>query len=640
MFQNAVQSLSEDDQELPQVIAILPMLKRGIGIHHGGLLPILKEVIEILFQEGLIKCLFATETFSIGINMPARTVVFTSTRKFDGKDFRWVTSGEYIQMSGRAGRRGKDTSGIVIQMIDEKMEPDVCKGMIYGASDPLFSSYHLCYNMVLNMLRVEDANPEHILHCSFHQYQQEKQAPILEQQANELVREASLIQIEKESEVAEYHTLSKRCDGLLDECLKFIRQPQYYLSFMQSGRLLYVRYGGVTWGWGVLVQTKKMRPPGSLGEAPESAIGLPPGKSAMHLLDMLLVVNLIEDGEKELAPDIPFKPADLKVGEMQPIRVVIDAVERFSAIRLKLPQDLNKESVRKGVLKSLNEIMAKYSESSGGPPLLDPITDMGITEPGFKETWANYNTANKELRRIPLLSTDQGLHRYNLYLKKLELLEKADLLRKQASESQAVAMKDDLRRMKRVLRRLAYVSDKGVLELKGRFCCEVTSTDHSAYEIVLTDMVFDGVFNDLSPEQAVALLSCFVHKESSKDASPKVRPDLEQAFKRLKDTARVVAKCSIDAKLPIDEEEFVKALNPAMMEVAFAWAAGAKFIDICRLTDIFEGNIIRSLRRLEELLRQLATASLAIGNMELKNKFEGGADKIRRGVVFAASLYI
>ena len=640
MFQNAIQSLAEEDQELPQVIAILPMLKRGIGIHHGGLLPILKEVIEILFQEGLIKCLFATETFSIGINMPARTVVFTSTRKFDGKDFRWVTSGEYIQMSGRAGRRGKDTSGIVIQMIDEKMEPDVCKGMIYGASDPLFSSYHLCYNMVLNMLRVEDANPEHILHCSFHQYQQEKQAPILENQANELVREASLIHIENESEVSEYYAFSKRCDDLLAESLKIIRQPQYYLSFMQSGRLLFVRYGGVTWGWGVLIQTKKMKPPGSLGEAPESAIGLPPGKSASHLLDMLLVVKLIEDGEKELAPDIPFKPADLQSGEMQPIRVVIDAVERFSAIRLKLPQDLNKESVRKGVLKSLNEIMAKYSEASGGPPVLDPCTDMGITETGFKETWGNYRAANDQVRRLPLLTTDDGMQRFKLYQTKLELLEKADLFRKQASESQAIAMKDDLRRMKRVLRRLAYVNDKGVLELKGRFCCEVTSTDHAAYEIVLTDMVFDGVFNDLSQEQTVALLSCFVHKESSKDSNPKIRPDLEPAFKRLKETARVVAKCSIDAKLPLDEDEFLKTLNPAMMEVAYAWTAGAKFVDICRLTDIFEGNIIRTLRRLEELLRQLASASLAIGNIELRNKFKGGADKIRRGVVFAASLYI
>lgn len=98
VFLNAMEALSDDDQNLPQVSTILPLLKRGIGIHHGGLLPILKEVIEILFQEGLIKCLFATETFSIGINMPAKTVVFTNARKFDGKDFRWISSGEYIQV--------------------------------------------------------------------------------------------------------------------------------------------------------------------------------------------------------------------------------------------------------------------------------------------------------------------------------------------------------------------------------------------------------------------------------------------------------------------------------------------------------------------------------------------------------------
>ena len=85
VFSNAIESLCEDDKQLPQVLTLLPLLKRGVGIHHGGLLPILKEIIEILFQEGLIKCLFATETFSIGINMPAKTVVFTNTRKFDGE---------------------------------------------------------------------------------------------------------------------------------------------------------------------------------------------------------------------------------------------------------------------------------------------------------------------------------------------------------------------------------------------------------------------------------------------------------------------------------------------------------------------------------------------------------------------------
>jgi ATP-dependent RNA helicase DOB1 len=130
IYTSALDGLNEDDKKLPQVEALLPLLKRGIGIHHGGLLPILKEVIEILFQEGLVKALFATETFSMGLNMPAKTVVFTALRKWDGDKFRWVSGGEYIQMSGRAGRRGLDDRGIVIMMVDEKMEPDVARGML------------------------------------------------------------------------------------------------------------------------------------------------------------------------------------------------------------------------------------------------------------------------------------------------------------------------------------------------------------------------------------------------------------------------------------------------------------------------------------------------------------------------------
>ena len=76
------------------------------------------------------QALFATETFALGLNMPARTVVFTSCRKFDGKEFRWITSGEYIQMSGRAGRRGLDDRGIVMLMVDEQMDSTVGKNLL------------------------------------------------------------------------------------------------------------------------------------------------------------------------------------------------------------------------------------------------------------------------------------------------------------------------------------------------------------------------------------------------------------------------------------------------------------------------------------------------------------------------------
>ncbi|KAJ8457533.1 hypothetical protein ONZ45_g18275 [Pleurotus djamor] len=153
IFNNAIDNLAAADRELPQITNLLPLLKRGIGIHHGGLLPILKEVIEILFQEGLIKVLFATETFSIGLNMPAKTVVFTTTRKFDGHEFRNLSSGEYIQMSGRAGRRGLDDRGVVIMMCDEKLEPSAAKSMVKGEADRLDAAFHLGYNMVVNLMK-------------------------------------------------------------------------------------------------------------------------------------------------------------------------------------------------------------------------------------------------------------------------------------------------------------------------------------------------------------------------------------------------------------------------------------------------------------------------------------------------------
>lgn len=112
--------------------------------------------------------LFATETFSIGLNMPAKTVVFTSVQKFDGVKARPLGSGEYIQMSGRAGRRGLDDRGIVIMMIDQKMEPEVARDMLKGEPDVLNSAFHLTYSMILNMMRVEGISPEYMLERSFY----------------------------------------------------------------------------------------------------------------------------------------------------------------------------------------------------------------------------------------------------------------------------------------------------------------------------------------------------------------------------------------------------------------------------------------------------------------------------------------
>jgi ATP-dependent RNA helicase DOB1 len=111
-------------------------------------------------------------------------------------------------------------------------------------------------------------------------------------------------------------------------------------------------------------------------------------------------------------------------------------------------------------------------------------------------------------------------------------------------------------------------------------------------------------------------------------------------FRQLQETARKVAKISQESKIAIDVEEYVQKFNPHMMEVTYAWCRGAKFAEVCHMTDVFEGSIIRCMRRLEELLRQLCSASKSIGNSDLENKFAEGINKIKRDIVFAASLYL
>ncbi|XP_047157466.1 DExH-box ATP-dependent RNA helicase DExH11-like [Vigna umbellata] len=153
----AFSRLKGSDKYLPQVVRVQNLLRRGIGVHHAGLLPIVKEVVEMLFCRGVIKVLFSTETFAMGVNAPARTVVFDSLRKFDGKEFRQLLSGEYTQMAGRAGRRGLDKIGTVILICrDELPEESDLKRVIVGSATRLESQFRLTYIMILHLLRVEE----------------------------------------------------------------------------------------------------------------------------------------------------------------------------------------------------------------------------------------------------------------------------------------------------------------------------------------------------------------------------------------------------------------------------------------------------------------------------------------------------
>ena len=133
---------------------MLNFYKKGIAIHHSGILPVFREMIELLFAKGYIKLLFATETFAVGINMPTKTVIFTAFQKFNNGGFRNLYSHEYTQMAGRAGRRGIDVLGNVIHLNNIFEVPSVSQYrlILTGKPQTLVSKFKIHYNLILNLV--------------------------------------------------------------------------------------------------------------------------------------------------------------------------------------------------------------------------------------------------------------------------------------------------------------------------------------------------------------------------------------------------------------------------------------------------------------------------------------------------------
>jgi antiviral helicase SKI2 len=210
-IEKSLARLSPEDRDLPQIRHLRELLGRGIAVHHGGMLPIVKEVVEILFAKTLVKVLFATETFAMGLNLPTRTVVFSGFRKHDGRAFRDLLPGEYTQMAGRAGRRGLDPVGTVIIVApgaDEAPPVTRLRQMMLGEPTKLRSQFRLTYNMILNLLRVEALKIEEMIKRSFSE--NATQALLPEHEKKVKLSEADLEKVKREP--------CKICDPDIELC--------------------------------------------------------------------------------------------------------------------------------------------------------------------------------------------------------------------------------------------------------------------------------------------------------------------------------------------------------------------------------------------------------------------------------------
>lgn len=602
IFNNAISSLREEDRKIPIIERMLPLLQRGIGIHHSGLLPIIKEIVEILFQESLLKVLFATETFSIGLNMPAKTVVFTSLMKFDGTSRRFLTSGEYIQMSGRAGRRGLDEQGIAISIISDPLDVAQAKGIFSASADKLFSAFRLTYNMILNLMRVEGLDPLFILSRSFYHFQAYKGALEEEERILESLKmkgpggEAtdngnSANNISTNGNDNPGGTTAEQLAALLIKREGLLVDRNKALGHTYTD---YIRMKGRV----VDILVPRMGAPLLIKNAIVRSL------SADELLKVFVLTN----------KDIVQKEYPMEyVTEVYNIRCKPDIKvfnKRFKLVEYKDDRNAEIAAVEHEIRERVPEIDFQLCILCRRPARACLVSCE--CQPSGN---ALYDGA------VALLQgrlDDESLARRLAHLDKLK----------------EIYHMEECKKMVNVLRRLEHIDDASVL-IKGKMASEISTGD----ELVITEMIFSTGFTELPLVDMVAVLSCTICEERN-STNFVLSEENERSFELLRRSVDKVCGVMRECQIEITAESYLKRFSYEMMDIIKMWMGGFTFIEICQSTEIFEGSIIRTFKRLEELLRQLSNAALVIGNTELVNMFGQGIFLIKRDIVFANSLYL
>ncbi|KAK9168229.1 hypothetical protein Syun_000369 [Stephania yunnanensis] len=658
----AFSRLKGSDRNLPQVVRVQNLLRRGIGVHHAGLLPIVKEVVEMLFCRGVIKVLFSTETFAMGVNAPARTVVFDSLRKFDGKGFRQLLPGEYTQMAGRAGRRGLDKIGTVIVICrDEIPDERDLKHVIVGSATRLESQFRLTFIMILHLLRVEELKVEDMLKRSFAEFHAQKKLPekerLLMLKLAQPTKEIECIQ--GEPAIEEYYEMSMEAEQHGDFIFEKVMQSSTAQQFLSPGRVVVVKSESAQGHlFGVVVKT------------PSASIKQYIVLALRHDLPLTQSASANDKSEEKGAGNFPqgyFIAPKSKRGFDDEYFSSASSRKGTGAINIKLPHrgsaaGVNYEVIAiepKDFLSICNckikvdqvrlledDSSTAYSRTvqqlldlkSGGnkfPAALDPIKDLKLKDIAVLDVYKRWNILLRKMSENKCNGCIKFQEHVLLVKEIFKHREEVNALKYQMSDEALQQMPDFQGRID-VLKEIGCIDSDLVVQMKGRVACEMNSGE----ELLCTECLFENQLDDLEPEEAVALMSAFVFQQ--KNASePSLTPKLAKARRRLYDTAIRLGELQAYFKLQIAPDEYVQDnLKFGLMEVVYEWAKGTPFADICELTDVPEGLIVRTIVRLDEICREFRNAAAIMGNSTLYKKMETASNAIKRDIVFAASLYI
>lgn len=621
----AVSRLKREDRELPQILSVRDMLSRGIAVHHGGLLPIVKECIEILFAKSLVKVLFATETFAMGLNLPTRTVVFSELRKHDGRGFRNLLPGEFTQMAGRAGRRGLDSTGTVIVMsYNDPLSPTDFKEVTMGTPTKLLSQFRLTYNMILNLLRIEALRVEEMIKHSFSENSTQTLLPEHQKRVEALKEELSLAKVDNTSNIEEFKQAFSFISQYKEVYGKIIEDVSKLTltrtALLSSGKLIcFSDENGIS-RVGFLVKCDLNTNEIVLltfnhgKEYEESSVHLPYVPVSQYL--------------KKSRPQIRYN------GELKTVSVPFENVHFASSYRLRsnMRQLLSNDSeVVRETEDSIKHIL--FSQTRWHEIEFQKAVQLSLHELVHEKNDLVSQLKSTDVFQRPEFNTifSQLAKRDSIE----KLIESISLL---LSDENLELLPDYEQRLK-VLHSLGFIDDQQRVVLKGRVACEI----NSGWELVLTELILDNFLGDFQPEEIVALLSCFVYEgRTNEEEDPPMTPRLEKGKAEIMKITEKLLKVynTFQVSLTSEEEEFLERKRFALVNVVYEWARGLTFNEIMQISVESEGTIVRVITRLDEICRQVKNAALIVGDSTLHSKMNEAQEKIKRDIVFCASLYL
>ena len=564
----------------------LEALERGLAAHHAGLLPAFKEVVEGLFQRGIVKVVFATETLALGINMPAKSVVLERLVKWNGETHVDLTPGEYTQLTGRAGRRGIDVEGHALVLWQPGLDPRSLAGLASTRTYPLRSSFQPSYNMAVNLVaRLGRHAAREVLETSFAQFQADRSVVGLAtelrrvEEARDGYREAMTCHL---GDFLEYSTLR---EALSRREKDLTRRAAAERRDAAEESWLALRQGDVI----VISSGRKGGP------------------------------AVVLDQRRQRSPAFASRPMVLTAeGQVRRVSVAdtTHPVQPFASLRVPKGFVAKDARARRELVDVLREAIAEV-------PHEQRRRRTGALEDD------EVARLRAELRQHPCHGcSDREQHAR--WAERFHRVERQirDLERRVAGRTNSIAKRFD--RVCEVLADLGYLTasgDAAEVTEPGRMLMRL----YTESDLLAAQSLRDGTWNELTPSELAAVCSAVVYEARSlEDEAPVALPTagIRQAVSRLRSLYGELHE--LEARHGLD---ITRLPDAGLADATYRWAQGAGLLEVLLHSDITAGDFVRWMRQVIDLLGQLAQAD----ESPVRQQAIAAADLVNRGVVAYSS---